>query len=317
VLAGTAAVVLAPRIVSDFRTSQLAYLGIYAIALAGLVLLTGYTGQISLGHGAFMALGGYTTALLVADHGVRDVATIPLAALVGAGAGLVVGVPALRLTGLHLAVATLGLAVATPALLRELHFTGGGRGIQLFGVPEYTGKGFESVEVAGVEVTFNQWLYTLSWATAGVLLALAWVIARSRVGLRFRALRDSEAAAASSGVDVARYKALAFVLSAAYAAVAGSLLALANTFVNPEVFSVNLSLYLVVGLVVGGLRSLAGVVAGAALIEFLPDVAQDISRSPGIPTAAYGLVLVLLVLLAPEGPAALARRLTEPLSRRL
>ena len=128
-----------PAFVNDFRAQQFAYVGIYLIALIGLNILTGYTGQISLGHGAFMAIGGYTTAILMVDHGVKDVWTIPIAAVVAGIAGFLFGIPALRLSGLYLALATFAIAVATPAVIKRFEgFTGGGSGINLFGTPELT-----------------------------------------------------------------------------------------------------------------------------------------------------------------------------------
>jgi branched-chain amino acid transport system permease protein len=315
--AGAAAVFLAPRWVSDI---DLAQMGVYFIAILGLNVVTGYTGQISLGHGAFMAVGGYTTAILVADHGVRDLWTIPLAGLVGGLAGFLVGVPALRLSGLYLALATFGLAVATPALLRwdKLEgLTGGNQGIQLFNEEALLGKGFEDVAVFGQTMTFTRAVHYLSWAVAAVLLVGAWLILRGPPGRAFRAVRDSEIAAASSGINLAAYKTAAFALSAFYAGVAGSLLVIGATFINPDTFPVILSLTLVVGAVVAGLGSLWGVAVGALFVTFLDDWVQKVSDAPGAPDTFYGLALVLLVLLLPTGVAGGLRRLLTPLTTRL
>jgi len=319
-----------PRFVSDFRASELAYVAIFTIAILGLNVLTGYTGQISLGHGAFMTIGGYTTAVLVVDHGVRDLWTIPLAGLVAGAAGFLFGVPALRLSGLYLALATFGVAVALPAVVRKAEgLTGGSRGLQLFGLDSYTGKGFEPVEVLGRSLSFNDWLYYLSWTIAGVLFVLAWLVLRGETGRAFRALRDSEVAAASSGVNPAAYKTLAFSLSALYAGVAGSLYALASTFVTPGTFPVALSLTLLIGAVVAGLGSLWGVLAGAVFVQFLPvwidrlsgveaapDLVQRVSKEPGIPSVIYGAALILLLLLLPGGVGGLVQRLGGRTSRR-
>ena len=148
---------------NDFRAQQFAYVGIYLVALTGLNVLTGYTGQISLGHGAFMAIGGYTTAILMADHGVKDIATIPLAIVVAGGAGVLFGLPAARLSGLYLALATFAIAVATPAVIKKFEgFTGGGAGVNLFGTPELTAS-LTPVRILGFELDFNNWLYYLSW----------------------------------------------------------------------------------------------------------------------------------------------------------
>ena len=180
-----------------------------------------------------MAIGGYTTAILMTDHGVKDVGTIPLAIVVAGIAGFLFGLPAARLSGLYLALATFAIAVATPAVIKRFEgFTGGGSGINLFGTPELTAS-LTPVRVAGVELDFNNWLYYLSWTVALVGYVSAWLLLRGRTGALLRAVRDSETAAVSSGVSLARYKALAFGVSAAYAGAAGALFAIATTYVNP------------------------------------------------------------------------------------
>ncbi len=307
--AGLAAVVaVVPVFRNDFQTQQLAYVGIYLIALIGLNVLTGYTGQMSLGHGAFMAVGGYTTAILMTDHGVKDLWTIPIAAVVAGAAGFLFGLPALRLTGLYLALATFAIAVATPAVIKKFEgFTGGGSGKNLFGAKELTG-GIAPVHVLGWKLNFNNWLYYLCWTVALVLYVVAWLLLRGRTGRAFRAVRDSETAALSSGVSLAKYKTLAFGVSAAYAGVAGSLFAIATTYVNPDTFPVQLSIFLLVGVVVGGLGSLTGLIAGAVFIEFLPLWAQDVSKSPGAPGVIYGVILIGVIFLLPTGAAGLLRR---------
>ncbi|MBM3678444.1 MAG: branched-chain amino acid ABC transporter permease [Actinobacteria bacterium] len=313
-----AAIVVAPLLVSDFRAQQLAYVGIYVVALLGLNILTGYTGQISLGHGAFMAIGGYTTAILMQDAGIRDVATIPLAGLVAGLAGFLFGLPALRLTGLYLSLATFSIALAVPAIVKKWEsLTGGTSGILLFGKDELTAS-LQPVSILGLELNFNNWLYALSWTIAFVLYVAAWLALRGRTGRSFRAVRDSEIAAVMSGISLARTKTLAFALSSFYAGVAGALFAIASTSVGPTTYPVTLSIFLVVGVVVSGLGSLGGVIAGGVLIQFLPIWAQEISKSPGAPGVVYGVVVMLVVLLLPGGVsglvarlAGLARRLTE------
>jgi branched-chain amino acid transport system permease protein len=325
------AVYVLPAFVNDFRAQQFAYVGIYLIALIGLNILTGYTGQISLGHGAFMAIGGYTTAILVADHGVKDLYTIPLAALVAGGAGLLFGLPALRLSGLYLALATFSIAVAAPAVIKKFEgFTGGGQGINLFGLPDLTG-GISDVHVFGQTLNFNNWLYYLSWTIALVSFAVGWLLLRGRVGRAFRAVRDSETAAASSGVNLALYKTVAFGISAAYAGVAGSLFAIATTFVNPDTFPIALSIFLLVGVVVGGLGALGGLVVGATFIYFmqiswaqqadkaipdwLPFLGDLDTNTPGAPAVAFGVVLILVMMVVPTGASGLLRRVSALTSR--
>jgi branched-chain amino acid transport system permease protein len=310
---GVAFLLFFPRWLSDFRTSQVAYVGIYFIAILGLNILTGYTGQISLGHGAFMAIGGYTTAILVGHHGVKDLWTIPLAGLVAGVAGLVVGIPALRFSGLYLALVTFAIAVALPSVLKKFdHFTGGTQGINLFGVKGMTGT--LGITVLGHKLTFNEWIYYLSWTVAVVLLAVAWALLRSRPGRTFRAIRDSEVAAASSGVNLPLNKTLAFGISAFYAGVAGSLFAIATTFVSPETFPIILSLYLVIGAAVAGLGSLAGLAVGAVFIQYLPDLSQQISKSPGAPSVIYGVVLIAVILILPTGAGGLVKKIADPLT---
>ena len=354
---GVAGVLLLPRVISDFRAQQLAYVGIYFIALLGLNLLTGFTGQISLGHGAFMLVGGYTTAILMSNEepplellghqftgDVRDIWTIPIAGLVAGFCGFLFGFPALRLTGLYLALATFAIAVAAPAIVKKFdEFTGGGGGINLFDLETRTKSTsvtdpitFESkdlgVEIFGINIpSFNDWLYYLCWTIGLVMYGVVWFLLRGRFGRTLRAVRDSELAAASSGVDLARYKTLAFGISAFYAGVAGSLLAIATTFVNPDTFPIALSIFLLVGVVVGGLGSLWPLVFGAVFIHFMqvewaqrvevvvPDfipVLGDIDTdAPGAPAVAFGVVLILIMLAFPGGAAGVIRSLKSLTTR--
>jgi branched-chain amino acid transport system permease protein len=304
VLIGVAVVVLAllPIPLSEFRTVQLATVGAYFIAILGLDVLTGHSGQISLGHGAFMAVGAYTTAILMANHGLRDLWTIPIAAAVAGGVGLLAGVPALRLSGLYLALATFGIAIALPTVLKKFdHFTGGSTGITLFGKPAETGHGV-GVKVLGKLLTNNEWLYALTWTIGVALFLLAWWLLTSRFGRSLRAVRDSELAAAASGVNRSAYKVAAFGVSAAYAGVAGSLLAINVAYVSPDTFPIQLSLYLLVGAVVGFFGSIWGALLGALLIQFLPDIVRLLganTKQGGPTTFFFGLVLVVLMLALP------------------
>lgn len=298
-----ATLALLPIPLSEFRTVQLATVGAYFIAILGLDVLTGHSGQISLGHGAFMAVGAYTTAILMGNHGVRDVWTIPVAAAVAGGIGLVAGVPALRLSGLYLALATFGIAIALPTVLKKFdHFTGGSTGITLFGKPAQTGHGV-GVKILGKQLTNNEWLYALTWTVGVFLFLVAWWLLTSRFGRSLRAVRDSELAAAASGVNRSAYKVAAFGVSAAYAGVAGSLLAINVAYVSPDTFPIQLSLYLLVGAVVGFFGSIWGAVLGALLIQFLPDVVGLIphvdTKQAGPTTFFFGLVLVVLMLALP------------------
>ena len=296
---GVLVLIVLPFVLTDFRTVQLATVGAYFIAIIGLDVLTGHSGQISLGHGAFMAVGAYTTAILMANHGVRDVWTIPIAAGVAGVIGLLAGVPALRLSGLYLALATFGIAVVLPTILKKFdHFTGGSTGITLFGKPAQTGRG---VGIWGL--TNNQWLYALTWTVGGIVFLIAWWLLDSRFGRSLRAIRDSELAATASGVNRAKYKVLAFGVSAAFAGVAGALFAINVAYVAPDTFPIQLSLYLLVGAVVGFFGSIWGAVLGALLIQFLPDIVGLIphvdTKQAGPTTFFFGLVLVVLMLVLP------------------
>jgi branched-chain amino acid transport system permease protein len=246
-----------------------------------------------------MAVGAYTTAILMANHGVRDLWTIPIAAGVAGVIGLLAGVPALRLSGLYLALATFGIAVVLPTILKKFdHFTGGSTGITLFGKPTQTGHG---VGIWGL--TNNQWLYALTWTIGGFVFLIAWWLLDSRFGRSLRAIRDSELAATASGVNRAKYKVLAFGVSAAFAGVAGALFAINVAYVAPDTFPIQLSLYLLVGAVVGFFGSIWGAVLGALLIQFLPDIVGLIphvdTKQAGPTTLFFGLVLVVLMLVLP------------------
>jgi branched-chain amino acid transport system permease protein len=296
---GVLVLVVLPFVLTDFRTVQLATVGAYFIAILGLDVLTGHSGQISLGHGAFMAVGAYTTAILMANHGVRDLWTIPIAAGVAGVIGLLAGVPALRLSGLYLALATFGIAVVLPTVLKKFdHFTGGSSGITLFGKPAQTGHG---LGIWGL--TNNQWLYALTWTVGGLVFLIAWWLLDSRFGRSLRAIRDSELAATAYGVNRAKYKVLAFGVSAAFAGVAGALFAINVAYVAPDTFPIQLSLYLLVGAVVGFFGSIWGAVLGALLIQFLPDIVGLIphvdTKQAGPTTFFFGLVLVVLMLVLP------------------
>jgi branched-chain amino acid transport system permease protein len=313
-------VLVLPHWLSDAKAAELARAGCFFIAILGLNLLTGYTGQISLGHGALMAVGAYTTAILTADHGIRDLWTIPIAGLVAMAAGFLLGLPALRLSGLYLALATFAFAVAMPALLKKFSgLTGGSEGINLFdkALTRSTGA-LGPVHVLGLTVATNDFLYYLTWGIGLVLAGAAWLLVRGRLGRAFRALRDSEVAAASAGVNTALYKTLAFAISGFYAGVGGSLFVLvSNWFVNPTSFYFDKSLLLVVGAVVGGLGSLAGMALGALFIQFMPSWAANLSDAPGTPFVFFGAAIVLVMILLPSGAGGLLGKLAEPLTSRL
>lgn len=310
---------LAPHLVSDFHSRELAQAGVFFIAIVGLNILTGYTGQISLGHGALMAVGGYTTAALMVHEHWRDVWTIPLAGLAAGVVGFLIGLPALRLSGLYLALATFAFAVAMPSLLKKFSgLTGGGQGLRMLEDAPLQITGISgTVTIFGHSTTQNHFLYYLAWGIGLVGFAVAWLLVRGRVGRTFRAVRDSEVAAASAGINLAWAKTLAFAISGVYAGVAGALLAIQNEIVNPLSFTFLLSILLLVGTVVGGLGSLPGMVVGAFFVVYLPDVSTRVSTAPGVPDFVYGAAIIVVMILLPTGAGGLLRRVARPLTRRL
>jgi branched-chain amino acid transport system permease protein len=315
-LAAVALVAVVPKLVSDFHSFELALVGIYFIAIVGLNLLTGYTGQISLGHGALMAIGGYTTAIIVTHEHWRDVWTIPLAGLTAGIVGFVIGLPALRLSGLYLALATFGLAVAMPSLIKKFSgLTGGADGLSFFEKAPQQVTGISgTVTIFGHTMTQNHFYYYLTWTIGLLAFALAWWIVRGRFGRAFRSIRDSEVAAVSTGVNLAANKTLVFAISGVYAGVAGSLFVILRTIVTPLSFSFLLSIYLLVGAVVGGLGSLPGMVLGAFFIYYVRAESPHISHAPGAPDFIFGAAIILIMILLPSGAGGLIRRATKPLT---
>jgi branched-chain amino acid transport system permease protein len=302
-----------PFLASGYHLFQFAQVLIYAIALLGLNLLTGYNGQISLGHGAFYAIGGYAAAILETKFGWPYWATPPAAGLVCFAAGFLFGLPALRLGGLYLALATFALAVATPQLLDYKAFdswTGGVQGLQL-GKPHAP---------FALPLTADQWLYLLCLAWTALLFWAAANLVRGRVGRALVAIRDHPVAAETMGVNISLYKATCFGVSALYAGVAGALAAIVVGFVSPDSFGLFLSLSLLVGIVVGGLASISGVLFGALFIEFVPNYADQLSdlfgeSAKALPGAIYGLLLIGLMALMPTGVAGALRAAPRVLSR--
>jgi branched-chain amino acid transport system permease protein len=282
----------------------------YAIALVGLNILTGYSGQISLGHGAFLAIGAYTTAILIDKYDMHYALTIPLAALICFVAGFLFGLPALRLEGHYLALATFSLAVALPQLLKFKHleeWTGGVQGIVIM-KPESPFK-----DIMGLQINADRWMYFVSLFIAIVMFILAKNILKGRVGRALIAIRDHPIAAASMGINTSLYKSLAFGVSALFTGVAGSLSALLVSFVAPDSFNVFLSIILLVGMVIGGVATLSGALWGALFIQFIPNLADEISKAA--PWAIYGVSMIAFMYLMPMGIAGALALLSKRLSR--
>lgn len=289
----------APFLLSAFHVFQLSQILVLAIALLGLNLLTGWSGQISLGHGAFFAVGAYTVGILVSHELLPYWAAVPLAGAVGFGAGLLFGLPAVRLEGIYLALATFALAVATPQILKLQRleaWTGGVQGIVL----DKPDAPF------GLALDADQWLYLVCLLASVVVFVGAWNLVRGRSGRALVALRDQPIAAVTMGIDTARTKSLCFAVSAGITALAGGLGALVAGFVSPDSFTLFLSIDLFVGVVVGGLASILPMLFGAAFIQIVPTVASQISDAA--PGAIYGGILIGFMILMPRGLAGLAHR---------
>ncbi len=281
-----------PWLISDFRTFQFTLAMIYAIALLGLNLLTGYNGQISLGHGAFFAIGGYTAAILIHRWGVPYYLTLPPAGLLAFAVGFLFGLPALRLEGLYLALVTLSLAVAAPQFLKYFDgWSGGSQGILIS----------KPAAPAWFPVGNDRWLYYLVLAA---LVLVFWVgrnLLQSRTGRALVAIRDHPISATAMGINTAFYKTTAFGVSAAMTGIAGALAAIVTAFVAPDSFSPFLSISFIVGSVVGGIATISGAVFGGIFIQFIPNIAGDISDAA--PWAIYGLFLIAFMYLMPKGIA--------------
>jgi len=292
-----------PDVVSDYRLFLVTTMMIAAIAVLGLNLLTGFNGQISLGHGAFYAVGAYTAAILMDQANMPYWATLPCAAVVCFVAGYLFGLPALKLEGHYLALATFALALAVPQILKYKWLeplTGGVQGIVL-SKPEVP---------FGLPLTEDQWLYYYCLIIMIVLFWGARNLLDSRSGRAMMAIRDQYMAADTMGIDTALYKTVTFGISAAYTGIAGALSASAIAFVAPDSFNIFLSIKFLIGLVVGGVGSLAGSVVGGIFYVLIDNSAQAIStfvkNDLGLPfdLSAYtifGILLLLLMYLMPMG----------------
>ena len=294
---------LFPDVVSDYRLFLVSTMIIAAIAVLGLNLLTGFNGQISLGHGAFYAVGAYTAAVLMDHLNMPYWATLPCAAVVCFIVGYLFGLPALRLEGHYLALATFALALAVPQILKYKWLeglTGGVQGIVL-NKPEVP---------FGLPLSEDQWLYYYCLVVMVVLYWAAANMLNSRSGRAMMAIRDQYMAADTMGIDTALYKTVTFGISAAYTGIAGALSASAIAFVAPDSFNIFLSIKFLIGLVVGGVGSLAGSVVGGVFYVLVDNSAQALSlfvkNALGLPFdlsayTVFGILLIVLMYLMPMG----------------
>jgi branched-chain amino acid transport system permease protein len=293
-----AALLIAPWVMPKYVVGELSYVFIMCIVSLGLMVLVGYTGQVSLGHSAFIAIGAYTHTWLLA-HGVPLVPSMLLAAAFTGLIGLVIGLPAIRVSGLYLAMVTLAFAILTEHVIgRWKSVTGGFNGISV-----------NSPVLFGLDLSKLQSFYYLCLAVLVIVLLGLLNLMRAKTGRAFMGVRDSEAAAYSLGIWVAGYKVLAFVVSAMVTGLGGALLAHHVGFLTPEGFGLILSLELVLMVTIGGLGSLRGAILGAILISMLPTfisrikplLPDHIAKQFGLETFVFGLVLALFVLFEPKG----------------
>jgi branched-chain amino acid transport system permease protein len=299
---GTSLVVLTlllvvPMFVKNFIVFQMTMLLIYGVAVLALNILTGGSGQFSLGQSAFYAIGAYTSAILMEQYDVNYALTLPVAGLVCFGAGFLFGQPALRLSGVYLALATFALATAMPQLLKLGYFekwTGGVQGLVVT----------KPDAPFGLHMSQDVWLYYFTLVVTVAIYVFSVNLLRSRSGRAFMAIRDNEIAASAMGVNVALYKTLAFGVSAGITGVAGGLGAIAVQFVAPDSYTIQFAIALFLGMVVGGVGWLPGSFIGSAFIIFVPNIAENISK--GLSGAVFGVLLFLVIFLLPHGARQIA-----------
>jgi branched-chain amino acid transport system permease protein len=304
-------------VLDSYRTFQAAQFAYWLVILLGLNLLTGYSGQISLGHGAFVGFGAYVAAILMSELSVPLWVAVPAAGVATGAVGFALGIPALRLTGPYLAIATLAMMVAFPQAMKLngiSEWTGGNHGVLL-----------DAAQAPGpLEdlVSDRQWLYYSCIVPALILLVLAWNITHSRFGRTLRAVRDSEIGAEQMGVDIRLYKAMAFGLSAFYAGIGGAMYVFTVAFISPQTFDVTISITMLVMVVLGGLASIPGTIVAAVIMTFRNELVDGLAgigllEPPGalmpgqqqspetLRGALYGLMLIATVIMVPRGVAGL------------
>lgn len=294
-----------PSLGNNYYTSVLIIIGIHTIVTVGLCLLMGYTGQVSLGQSAFYGLGAYIAAVLSTTYFVNPWLAMLVAIVATTAFAIVIGFPIFRLRGNYLAMATLGLGIIFWIIFRELAgITGGPSGLP--GVP--------SLSIAGFAFSSDFRFYYLVWGLCLAVMLISQNIVGSRMGRAMRAVRDSESAAQSVGINTAMVKVKVLALSAAYAALAGSLFTYYLNFVSPQPFSFLFNIHLVVMAVVGGLASIWGAVFGAATVRVLTEFLHPFGN---IDVVLFGLILMVVMILTPQGVTQGLGDLWRALSARL
>jgi branched-chain amino acid transport system permease protein len=292
-----ALLIVVPLFMKNFYVFQLTIIVIYAIAILSLNILTGASGQFSLGHSAFFAVGAYAAGILMEHANVPYPLAIPAAGLICFVVGFLFGFPALRLKGVYLALATFALAVAAPPLFKLgtfEHWTGGVQGL-LVTKPDAP---------FGMAISQDRWVYYVTLTIAIIIYLLSVNLLNSRSGRALMAIRDNEIAASSMGVDLALYKTLAFGISAGFTGIAGALSAIAVAYIAPDAYTVNFAIALFLGMVIGGVGWLPGSLAGAAFIVLVPNMAESVSK--GLSGAVFGVFIIAVIFLLPNGARQLA-----------
>jgi branched-chain amino acid transport system permease protein len=287
-----ALLIVTPLFVKNFIIFQMTMWLIYGIAILALNILTGGSGQFSLGQSAFYAVGAYTAGIMMELMHINYVLTLPAAGIICFMFGFLFGFPALRLSGVYLALATFALAVAMPQLLKLgvfEHWTGGVQGLVVT----------KPDPPFGLKMSQDMWLYYFTLFVATVIYVLAINLLRSRSGRALMAIRDNQIAAAAMGVDLPFYKTMAFGVTAGFTGIAGALGAIVVQFVAPDSFTIQLAIALFVGMVVGGVGWLPGSLVGSAFIVFVPNIAESVSK--GLSGAVFGVILFAVIFLVPHG----------------
>ena len=295
-----------PMFVGGYYLFELTMMLIMAIAVLGLNLVVGYNGQLSVGHGAFYALGAYLTAILITQAGMPYWAAIPVAGAISLVFGFLFGWPAVRFQGLYLALATFSLAWAMPQILKYdglAPWTGGVQGTSLS----------KPQAPWGLPLDEDQWLYYVTVFVTAVVFLCAWNLIRGRIGRAIIATREHPLAASAMGVNVTYYKAMTFGISAMFTGIAGGLAAVVVQFVSPDSFDIFLSVAFLIGVIVGGVATIWGALVGGAFIQFVPSFASQLSDA--LPWAIYGVFLIIAVFLMPRGFMGLLEQAKKRLGR--
>ena len=297
VLMALAGLLLLPAVLPQFMLLQASLTLTYAMAILGLNLLLGFSGQVCLAQGAFFACGAYTTAIMAAKYGFDPLLTLPVAAIVTGFAGVLIGLPALRLGGLQLAIVTFGIAMVVPQLLLKLdEYTNGVTGLS-FDQPEPPAWFTGSIEM---------WLYCLCMAGAALCVAVMIRMLRGDTGRALRALRDNPLIAESLGINLTRTRLAVFAVSSGFAGLAGGLFAIVNAYISPQSFLAAKSIEILIGAIVGGIASISGAFLGAFFVVFVPEWTAEINPAAG--GLIYGLFLIAMMLLARDGLAGLVTK---------